>query len=105
MTSKKCSTFSTEASTREQLRHHYWTHICARIPTATSFRDLGGHLNVGRNMSSATFTARIHLAIAMCLRLAAMPWDRRTKIHTIYTMIRPKAFYGCEVAAAAEKAL
>ena len=59
VTSKKCFTFSTEASTREQLRDHYWVHVSARVPTATSFRDLGGHLNAGRSMSSATLTARI----------------------------------------------
>ena len=105
VTSKKCFTFSTEPSTREELRDHYWTHLCARISTATSFRDLGGHLNVGRTMSAATLTARIHLAIAMCIRLAAMPWDRRTKIHITLTIILPKAFYGCEVAAPAEKPL
>ena len=105
VTSKKCFNFSTEPSTREELRDHYWTHLCDRIPTATSFRDLGGHLNVGRTMSAATLTARIHLAIAMCVRLAAMPWDKRTKIHIIFTIILPKAFYGCEVAAPAEKPL
>ena len=48
---------------------------------------------MGRSMSAAT------------LRLAAMPWDRRAKIHIVFTMILPKAFYGCEVATPAEKAL
>ena len=44
ITPKKCFTFSTEAATRDELRDHFWVHISARIPTATSFRDLDGHL-------------------------------------------------------------
>ena len=105
LTSKKCFTFSTEAGTREELRDHWWTHLGARIPTVTSFRDLGGHLNVGRVMSSSTLTSRIVNATVLCLRLADMPWDRGAKIKMVLTTILPMALYGCEVAAPAEKAL
>ena len=41
---KKCFTFSTSDVIREDLRHHWWTHIGARIPTIISIRDLGGML-------------------------------------------------------------
>ena len=105
ISAKKCFTFSTETATREELRDHWWTHLGARIPTVTSFRDLGGHLNVGRVMSSSTLTSRIVNAIVLCLRLADMPWDRGAKIKMVLTTILPMALYGCEVAAPAEKAL
>ena len=105
LTSKKCFTFSTEADTREALGDHWWTHVGARIPTVTSFRDLGGHLNVGRTMSSATLTCRILRATELCLRLTCMPWSRDAKLKMVLTLILPMAFYGCEAAAPAEKAL
>ena len=40
VTAKKCFTLSTSDAIRDYLRHHWWTHIGARIPTIVSMRDL-----------------------------------------------------------------
>ena len=98
ITSKKCFTFSTEADTREELRDFYWIHISARIPTATTFRDLGSHINMGRLLNSSTLTARILRALALCERLVQMPWSREAKIKIAQTLILRFAFYGMEAA-------
>ena len=92
LTPKKCFTFSTEADTREELRDFYWFHISARIPTATSFRDLGGHLNLGRLLNSSTLTDGVLRAIALCEMLVQMPWSREAKIKIVQTLILPLAF-------------
>ena len=105
ISAKKCFTFSTEATTREELRDYFWIHISARIPTATSFRDLGGHLNFGRLQTPAILTQRILRASALCERLVQLPWSRESKIKIVLNLISPLAFYGAEAAPPTEKPL
>ena len=98
VTAKKFFSFSTSETIREDLRHPWWTHIGARIPTIVSIRDLGGQLNVGKLLSANTLSARIAAATDLLRRLEHMPWSRNAKLAIICTLIFPLAFYGCEVA-------
>ena len=105
VTAKKSFTFSTSEDIREDLRHHWWTHVAARIPTIVSIRDLGGQLNVGKVLSANTLSERIAAATELLRRLEHFPWSRSAKLAIIIALIFPMAFYGCEVAPAAEMPL
>ena len=76
VTAKKCFTFCTSEAIRDDLRHHWWTHVGARIPTIVSILDLEGQLNVGKLLSANTLSDRIAAATDLLKRLEHFPWTR-----------------------------
>jgi len=89
ISAKKWFTYSTDSVTREQLRHHYWTHIQSKLNCLVTARDLGGQLNTGKRLSSSTLTARMNRATGICQKLGAMPWSRDAKIKIIMSLVLP----------------
>ena len=100
----KCYTFSTVPATRAKLRHHLWDSFGRTVATKTSFRDLGGHLNLGSALSGATVNRRLATATDYANKICRMPWSYSDKAKVVQCLVLPKAFYGAEAAPPASSA-
>ena len=68
------------------------------MATETSFRDLGGHLNLGSALSGATVNGRLATATDYAIKICRMPWSYSDKAKVVQGLVLPKGFYGAEAA-------
>lgn len=101
----KSSLFSTEVASRQCLSQQTWRESEDNIAVVKSFRDLGGHINVGWGSYSTASKLRIKEAIDLIHRIAKLLVTLEMKAHLIRTKVLPKAFYGCEPASLCPKSL
>ena len=101
----KCFTFATDLYTRTYLANLNWDNKGTKIPNINSFRDLGGHLNLNKNLNGATLTARMYKAAQMAKRLRWMPIPRKFKETIVLCNIIPAGLYGAESAHVNQSAL
>ena len=75
-----------------------WNQHGLEIPNTNNFRDFGTHLNLTRNTSGVTLTARMLKAIDMAKRLARLPITTEFRERVLQSNVLPAALYGCEAA-------
>ena len=93
----KCFTFATDTFTRNYLTKFRWKGAI-KIPNASSFRDLGAHMNLTKAKNGATLTQRLHKATNMAKKLRWMPLSKNDKEKIIRCNVLPAALYGVETA-------
>jgi ribonuclease HI len=101
----KCFTFAGDSASRKELGEHTWDSDGLLIPCRSSFRDLGSHLNLGRNHNGVTLTQRINKAVGMANRLNWMQAGDDMKERVVLCNLLPAALYGVESIRVATSAL
>ncbi len=93
---RKCFSFAADRQTRDFLSKYVWDHTGLRIPTVSSFRDIGAHLNLSRASNGVTLTKRMLKAIAMVKKLAWLPIPVAFKEKIVRANILPAGLYAVE---------
>jgi hypothetical protein len=93
---EKSTLFSTDAASRNWMSNHLWGDSEVKIGVVKSFRDLGGHLNVGSNSYSKTLIKRMVKAIGLVHRVGRLPLSIEAKAKIIRTKVLAVALYRYE---------
>ena len=89
----KSTLSSIDATTRKWMSTNKWGDAEVTIGVVKSFRDLGGHMNMGIDVYSKTLITRMKEAIALAYRGGRLLVSLETKAKIIRTKILAKALY------------
>ena len=102
---RKCFSFAADAKTREFLANYRWDHTGLQIPTVSSFRDIGAHLNLSSASNGKTLSNRMQKATAMSRTLAWLPISNACKERVVRANILPTGLYAVESSSVNQSAL
>ena len=102
---RKCFGFAADKQTREFLASYRWDHTGLQIPTVSSFRDIGAHLNLSSASNGKTLSNRMQKATAMTKRLAWLPISTAFKERVVRANILPAGLYAVESSSVNQSAL
>ena len=88
--------FTNCSNSRTKLKTHIWHLFNTTIVVATSFRDLGAHINLSNYTTSPTLNNRLHKGTACVRLIARLPIPHKDKAHQIRTRATPAAIHGAE---------
>ncbi len=101
----KSYTFSSDATARDWLRHHFWESVQSDIPTVLHCRDLGANLSMGRILCGATLTTRLREGKQPTQAIGRMPLTEEQRHLVITGKIIPRSLYGIEAQLVAVNAM
>ena len=102
---QKSFLFSSDGQARSCFKGLHWPRIDGALKVLTSFRDVGGHINVSSGANGATLTARLRSGSPRVCRIARLPHTQEQKALLVQMGVLSGRVYGCEVTSAEECAL